>query len=198
MIEVTFMSMPKEKWHGMWLIIAVWSTAFSTTHESYFSYPKFDVFRPNYFPEINPRWLPVTRYSIIRSSGPSEPEPSTALEWEASEYAVGWFVRLRKAVRSIVYRLCASINEAKTVLEECKENIYDNKYRKLCTALKQLLDEWRAFEGVKEMVTDLLEERYRLFRLAYIARFMGTPCEVTERMRDTCMKTRSIAIIIII
>lgn len=44
------------------------------------------------------------------------------------------------------------------------------------------------------MVTDLLEERYRLFRLAYIARFMGTPCEVTERMRDTCMKTRSIAI----
>lgn len=68
-------------------------------------------------------------------------------EWERVEEAETWFLKLRKAVRSVV---CAKVMGAKIIFEEAQKIRYED-YRNLKRVLHEARDFWFRFNGQGEI-----------------------------------------------
>ncbi|OXV05265.1 hypothetical protein Egran_06966 [Elaphomyces granulatus] len=105
-------------------------------------------------------------YGASSPATPSETSPSKAIArletkflnapgWSNKQKAVKWFLQLRRALKSIVYRFLLQIQEARAIFEESDATGYLD-YTRLGWALSDLWHGWKVFISQNTMTSELL------------------------------------------
>lgn len=101
---------------------------------------------------------------VLRSATPSESSPSKPFphlealalpEWGEGQDAVSWFLQFRKAIKSLIYRYCATIQKALLIFEENDATSYRH-YGCLSWFLSNLWTRWKEFRDTKHITTTFL------------------------------------------
>jgi hypothetical protein len=124
-------------------------------------------------------------------SSPNKPlviEDLSAPEWSDWDEAVAWFVQLRAAVKSIVYRFVTILQEAREIFERNDATHFSN-YLKLGSALEKLWSDWKCFITQNGMTTDFLHDQNFLAELKGSIKYMKTPKRAAIRSAQSKMES---------
>ncbi|KAL4784124.1 hypothetical protein BJX76DRAFT_357326 [Aspergillus varians] len=113
--------------------------------------PPHDHSRPMVF-------LPSATPSDTSPSKPIEavqPVQIAAPEWSNAEEAIVWFLGLRKAIKSIIYRALRKIQEAQKIFEDNEATEYAG-YLELCNELRRWWAAWTSFSSTNRITSQFL------------------------------------------
>ena len=124
-------------------------------------------------------------------SSPNKPlviEDLSAPEWSDWDEAVTWFLQLRAAVKSIVYRFVTILQEAREIFERNGATHFSD-YLKLGSALEKLWSDWKCFITQNGMTTDFLHDQKFLVKLKGSIKYMKTPKRAAIRSAQSEMES---------
>lgn len=109
-----------------------------------------------------------------------EAESIIAPQWGNKQEAVEWFLQLRRALKSIVYRFLINVQEARNIFEENDATSYLD-YAKLAWALSDLWHGWKVFITENTMTTDFLADALAFCDFTSVIKFMKTPKRASRK-----------------
>jgi hypothetical protein len=100
--------------------------------------------------------------------------------WSNRQEAVKWFLQLRRAPKSIVYRFLLQIQEARAIFEESDATGYLD-YTRLGWALSGLWHGWKVFISQNTMTSEFLADTLNFCDLPSAIKCMKTPKKASRK-----------------
>lgn len=134
---------------------------------------------------------------VLRSATPSESSPSKPLphleavalpEWGGQD-ATSWFMQFRKALKRLIYRYCAAIQNAMLIFEANNATSYLH-YGFLSHFLSNLWTRWKDFRDTKRVTTTFLSSSVIYDDFLAPVSWMATPRNAPHRFSTEMAKLR--------